>query len=240
VSGPCALAFDAATERLCLAATRDGRVAWRDLDPAREHTARIYEHAADVLAAVGADFAALDVLACGRGPGSFTGVRVAVGAAQALAFALDRPVCRVSSLELLARSAMPRDRPGHIGVVLDARMQRVYAALYRCAADQPPELVGAEQLLRPDELHWPEAVPLLPVGDGWRSYPALLARHPAAQAQAASGLPLARELLSMALEAYAAGRCVPPAAALPEYLGQLPAQPAAATGEPRPHQESAQ
>ncbi len=223
MSEPCLLALDAASDRLCIAVAAGGRVALRELAPARAHTSAVFRLACDTLQEAGAGIADLDAVAFGCGPGSFTGVRVVAAAAQAIGFARDIPVCRVSSLRLLAASAKHPVGTGAIGVCVDARMGRVYAGLYTAGGERCGDEVWAE----PSALQWPGVEPFMAVGDGWGAWPALLARFaPRIAAVDVSLLPAARRLLDLAREEYRAGRGVAAAAALPEYLGQMPAQPA--------------
>lgn len=223
MSGVCALAVEAATAQLSLAACRGARVEVRDLQPAREHTDRVYAHAAAVLEAVGADFGTLDVVAFGCGPGSFTGVRVAAAVAQALAFAQDLPVVRVSSLAVLAAGAARVHGPGCYAICQDARMGQAYAALYE--AGPMPVALMPDVLVDPLTLEFPQTTPCVALGDGWAAFPALHERHRTRlTALNAALLPSARDLLSMALEDFRAGRTLRAEQALPEYLGQAPAR----------------
>ncbi|MCC7257734.1 MAG: tRNA (adenosine(37)-N6)-threonylcarbamoyltransferase complex dimerization subunit type 1 TsaB [Gammaproteobacteria bacterium] len=224
MSLPCALALEAATAQLSLAACRGGRLEVLDLQPAREHTGRIVEHATQLLEAVGGDFATLDFVAFGCGPGSFTGVRVAAAVVQALAFAHDLPVCRVSSLAVLAAGAGRVLGPGCYGICQDARMGQAYVALYDVA--EAPRPVVADALADPGTLRFDGDQPFVALGDGWTAFPDVLARHRQRVTRVAGDLlPSARDLLSMATAQYRAGATVSAELALPEYLGQAPARP---------------
>ena len=83
----------------------------------------------ELLAEAGIGKHALDAIAVGRGPGAFTGVRLAISLAQGMAMALDRLVVTVSSLAALALEA-PEDDAAILAVI-DARMGEIYAASYR-------------------------------------------------------------------------------------------------------------
>jgi len=219
MSNRCALALEASSDRLGLAASRGGRVEQFEAMPARSATAAVYEHARELLERLGAGFADLDYVAFGRGPGSFTGVRVAAAVAQALAYARTIPVCRISSLAVLAAGA----GPGIHAICVDARMGRAYAALYRVEAGATPQAMMAEALVDPATFAFPGDTALSGLGDGWQAWPALLQRHQARLSGLRPGLlPSALDLLSMADAEFAAGRTVAAAEALPEYLGQAP------------------
>jgi tRNA threonylcarbamoyladenosine biosynthesis protein TsaB len=222
VSGPCALALEAATDRLSIAACRDGHTVVLDLQPARDETQRIFAHAERLLRDLDAGFVDLDFVAFGCGPGSFTGVRIAAAAVQAIAFARAIPVCRVSSLAVLAAGAGAR--AGLIAPCLDARMNRAYVAAYRVTPDEELLAVVPDAWVDPGAFMLPGDEPFAAVGSGWLVHGRMLERHRSRLAAIDTALlPSARDLLSMAIRDFRAGRTVAPAEALPEYLGQVPA-----------------
>src|SRR3989338_9337574 len=108
------LALDTATEACSVALLHEGRVlSHYDVIP-RLHAQRVLPMIRDLLAEAGVALSAVDAIAFGQGPGAFTGVRIAVGVVQGLAFALERPGLPVSNLAVLAQRA-PRAqgaRPG--------------------------------------------------------------------------------------------------------------------------------
>jgi tRNA threonylcarbamoyladenosine biosynthesis protein TsaB len=102
----------------------------------------------------------LDAVAFGRGPGSFTGVRIGAAVAQGIAFGAELPVVPVSSLAALAQGAFREFGWRRIVVAQDARMGEVYAGAFVVGTDDRVELVGEETVLPPDALE-------LPAGGGW-------------------------------------------------------------------------
>jgi tRNA threonylcarbamoyladenosine biosynthesis protein TsaB len=232
VSLPCGLAIEAATDQLGVAACRGARTVLLEARPARDETQRIYEHAARVLQDVGAALHDLEFVAFGCGPGSFTGVRIAAAAAQAIGFARDIPVCRVSSLAVLAAGAGVVRGSGRLVVAcLDARMERAYIGAYR-VMPEAVEVVVPDAWIDPAAFELPGDEPFVAVGDGWAAHPRLAERHRARVANLdAALLPSARDLLSMALRDFRAGRTWRPEEALPEYLGQVPALARSGAGE---------
>jgi tRNA threonylcarbamoyladenosine biosynthesis protein TsaB len=96
----------------------------------------------------------LDAVAFGRGPGSFTGLRIAAGAAQGLAFGLDCPLLGISTLEALALQAHRRYHLRHVVTALDARMGEIYAATWHCLKDTITPM-SAEAVLAPEALKLP-------------------------------------------------------------------------------------
>lgn len=135
------------------------------------HEALPRQHARQLLPRLDALFAeagwarrSLDAVVYGRGPGSFTGIRIAAGVAQGIALGADCPILPVSTLETLAfEDAHPGEQ---CWVALDARMQELYFARYSIAADGLPLLMGEEQLIKPLSLPQPEPGVRL-VGNGW-------------------------------------------------------------------------
>gem|GEM_PF-6555701 len=86
-----------------------------------------------LLAESGVALNALDAIAFGRGPGAFTGVRIAIGVVQGLAFALERPVLPVSNLAALAQGALREHGVQQVAAAIDARMDEVYWGCYQAA-----------------------------------------------------------------------------------------------------------
>lgn len=126
----------------------------------RAHTKRLMPMVDELLADAGIAPQALNAIAFGRGPGSFTGLRIAAGAAQGLAFGLDCPLLGVSTLEALALQAHRRYHFRYVVTALDARMGEVYAATWHCLNDavslQNDEVVIAPGAFRlpADETDW--------------------------------------------------------------------------------------
>lgn len=153
----------------------------------------------------------LDAVAFGRGPGSFTGVRIAAAAAQAVALAAGASVLRVSSSEVLAERAL-RDVPTAPGVVTSIRSRKDlhYLASWR-------NVGGIPAVEQPDELHAasPDAGFHERI-DGW-----LVAGEVPGWWRGAAPTPHqpdGNDLLTTALRCLSRGEDVDPAQGLPEYL----------------------
>lgn len=97
------LALDTATEACSVAVLHDGKVLSHYEVIPRLHAQKLLPMIKQIMADIGAPLSAIDAIAFGRGPGAFTGVRIAIGVVQGLAFGLDRPVLPVSNLALLAQ-----------------------------------------------------------------------------------------------------------------------------------------
>lgn len=222
------LALDTATESCSAALALEDRLLTREAELARGHAEHILPMIDELLAEAGIGLPALDAIAFGRGPGSFTGVRLAAGIAQGLAFGAGLGVVPVSDLRALAQRAF--DARGGVTRALvcnDARMQEVYWACFErggegLAREHGPERVGppAGVQLPPA---WSDAAGL---GRGFAAYPAL---RVLAGVTVPEGwdrlLPRAAEVARLAAPELAAGRLLAPEAALPVYLRDDVARP---------------
>ncbi len=172
----------------------------------------------ELLAERGIQMAGLGGIAFGRGPGSFTGIRIALSVTQGLALAHGLPVLAISSLAALAQGAFRRTGQSRLLVAQDARMGEVYWATYEILAGRA-RLIGAEQLSAPDAVHVPEGTDWHGVGNAWASYdmPAVAAR-PLGEELAGDLVPDAVDVLALAEQAQAAGLARSAGEARPSYL----------------------
>ncbi|MDX2299915.1 MAG: tRNA (adenosine(37)-N6)-threonylcarbamoyltransferase complex dimerization subunit type 1 TsaB [Xanthomonadaceae bacterium] len=123
------LAFETATEACSVALWLDGEVRERHALAPRQHAQLALPWAEQLLAEAGVARSQLDAIAVGRGPGAFTGVRLAIALAQGIALGLDRPVFALSTLAVLAQGAA--EAPGStIAAAIDARMGEVYLGAF--------------------------------------------------------------------------------------------------------------
>ena len=165
----------------------------------------------------GVALSAVDAIAFGRGPGAFTGVRIAIGVVQGLAFALQRPVLAVSDLAILAQRAYREQGAERVAAAIDARMDEVYWGCYQLQQGEM-RLAGSEAVLPPERVAVPwdaAAADWFGAGTGW-GYVERMPQRPAALD--ASLLPHAEDLLSLAGFAWARGEGVEAEQALPVYL----------------------
>ena len=144
------LALDASS-LLCSVALGDGDQQWNitELQP-RRHAQRLLPMVDEVIAQAGMEIESISAIAYGRGPGSFTGIRIAAAVMQGLAMALDVPVAGISSLQAVAQSVFERSQAEKILVVMDAHMGEVFWGIYQRdgAVCRPvsEEKVGAPEL----------------------------------------------------------------------------------------------
>ncbi len=123
------LAFDTAHDRTAVALVGPRIDVVRDEPMERGHAERLIPLIDAVRTEAGVALAAVDRIAVTVGPGSFTGIRVAIAAARGFGLALDKPVIGVGSLPALAAS-LPEPADGPVLAAVDARRGEVYAALY--------------------------------------------------------------------------------------------------------------
>lgn len=220
------LALDTATEACSVALLHDGRVLSHYEVIPRLHAQRLLPMIKDLLDQAGVPLAALDAIAFGRGPGAFTGVRIAIGVVQGLAFALERPVVPVSNLAVLAQRALREHGAQQVAAAIDARMDEVYWGCYR-AEQGEMRLLGSEAVLPPERACLPRdaAGDWFGAGTGWGAYGGRIAL--ATRGQDAAMLPHAEDLLSLARFAWARGEAVVADEAQPVYLRDQVATPKA-------------
>lgn len=215
------LALDASSSACSCAVWRDGEVISRFALTPREHTRRLMPMIDEVLAEAGLQATDLDAIAYGRGPGSFTGLRIAAGVAQGLAFGLERPLVGVSTLEALALAAHRRHHLRYVIPALDARMNEIYVAAYHCHDGQLSRVLD-EAVMAPQQLSLPEAcrdVDWCGVGSGWTLWEAMPALIQASLSQRLPEMqPAAEEMVHLAAAAFAAGQAQPAHDVVPVYL----------------------
>ena len=225
---PTLLALDTATEACSVALLHEGQVFSHYEVIPRLHAQKLLPMIQQVLAQAGIAAGALDATAFGRGPGAFTGVRIAIGVVQGLAFALDRPVLGISNLAALAQGALRRHGEARVAAAIDARMDEVYWGCYQEQAGEM-RLCGAEAVLPPHAVRLPadNLEGWYGAGTGW-GYADRLAVTP--RHFDAAALPHAEDVLALATFAWARGEAVQADQAQPVYLRDNVATP---KGAPR-------
>jgi tRNA threonylcarbamoyladenosine biosynthesis protein TsaB len=196
----------------------DGHVTERAIASPREQTDVIVPYIDALLADAGIELGALDGVAFGRGPGSFTGLRIATAVAQGIGLALGTALLPVSSLAAIAQRLWREHGALNSLVCVDARMEEVFWAQYAVIAGEVA-VVGPERLSAPAAVEFRGEGPWIGAGSGFAAYPSALgALASKAERILADVQPLARDLLPLALTALAAGQSCPLEQALPAYL----------------------
>lgn len=218
---PVIVCLDASTQQCSAALLCNGEVLARNSQQQRGHASLLLNWVEELLAEAGFARSALGAIAFAQGPGSFTGVRIASGVTQGLAFGLDRPIIAISSLQLLAEQAAAAtpQTGGLILSLLDARMGELYGAVFSRAGNNQgqTQMVGEEWLCAPEDIPLPDA-PWQGVGAGFLAYPALQPASASSAAALLGALPDARFGLALAAARYRAGQIEPAQSAQPVYL----------------------
>lgn len=212
------LAIDTATEA-CSAALHIDDVTTIKYEVApRKHAELILTMIDELLSESSILLTQLDAMAFGRGPGAFTGVRIAAGVTQGLAVSADCPVVPVSTLAALAQGAISESK--QVACAIDARMDEVYWGLYTANQHNIMQLVGEETVCPPDAVHIPVSNGWYGVGSGWQSYENELQTRMAGSLSGfrPADYPSAEAICTLAIDAYQRGEAVDAAEAQPVYL----------------------
>jgi len=186
----------------------------------RAHSKLILPMVDELMSAAGLKPQQLDAIAFGRGPGSFTGVRIAAGVAQGIAFGADLPVLPVSALAALAQDFFNNHSEWRTAfTALDARMNEIYWATYQQNSQGLAELIGDETVTDASQIRFPDA-PGFGVGSGWAAHGEVLRRvlgHRVADSQAII-YPRAAVVAPLGASYFQQGLAAPADQALPVYL----------------------
>ena len=224
------LALDTSTEACSAALSWAGQLSVREVEAPRGHADLLLPMIDELLGDAGITLSDLHAIAFARGPGSFTGVRLAASVVQGLAFGAGLPVVPVSTLAAVALRALETARndgldPSEIWVCNDARMGEVYHAVFAVrdlaqAAAKAASIVESVSAPTVVAERWgSRSVRGLAIGagHGFRAYPDLAAAPDLANVYP-NLLPRSREVLALAMPAVEAGLGVDPTQALPIYV----------------------
>ncbi|MBA7934479.1 tRNA (adenosine(37)-N6)-threonylcarbamoyltransferase complex dimerization subunit type 1 TsaB [Klebsiella sp. RHBSTW-00215] len=215
------LAIDTATEACSAALWNDGTLSAHFEICPREHTQRILPLVQDVLNESGIMLTELDALAFGRGPGSFTGVRIGIGIAQGLALGAELPMIGVSTLATMAQGAWRKTGATRVLAAIDARMGEVYWAEYQRDEQGVWHGEESEAVLKPEgvserlqqlEGQWAT------VGTGWQAWPDMANDSGLTLTDGEIQLPEAQDMLPLACHLLTVGKTVAVEHAEPVYL----------------------
>lgn len=212
------LAIDTATEACSATLHIDGVTTTKYEVAPRKHAELILTMVDELLSESSILLTQLDAIAFGRGPGAFTGVRIAAGVIQGLAVSADCPVVPVSTLAALAQGAISESK--QVACAIDARMGEVYWGLYQANEDKIMKLVGEETVCSPEATPIPASNGWLGVGSGWKTYENELQTRMAGSLSSfrLGDYPSAEAICTLAIDAYQRGEAVNAAEAQPVYL----------------------
>ena len=221
------LAIETATEACSVALWIDGEVRERFGIVPRQHAELALPWAEQLLAESGFAKSQLDAIAVGRGPGAFTGVRLAVALAQGIALALDRPVVPVSTLAALAfpsplvgeGGAQAPGEGANILAAIDARMGEIYVAAFRRDGDSIIP-TSDEIVIAPAQYDLPEGEGWIGVGTGFAAADGVLQSRFGSRfaSMDATALPHAADVARLGVSAFANGGGLAPERLEPAYL----------------------
>ena len=221
------LAIETATEACSCALLHNGEPISRYAYAPRRHAEIVLQMVSEVLAEGDLSVNDLDGFAFGRGPGSFTGVRIATGVVQGLAFGADLTVAPVSSLRALAQGVFRQFESRSVLAAFDARMSEVY---WGCFAETNGLMsaIGDEGVFAPGEVPLPESAgEWFGAGSGWGAYESILRARVGRKLSGvdAKMYPHALDVACLGAEVFAAGQAVSAEEALPVYLRDQVTQP---------------
>jgi tRNA threonylcarbamoyladenosine biosynthesis protein TsaB len=173
----------------------------------KEHTQRILPMVRALLNEAHLSLEALDAIAVGRGPGSFTGVRIAMSVAQGLGFGLNIPLFPISTLEALALQMCEeieteKAQDCLIVPAIDARMHEIYGAIFKPTPLQGVCMVHPEAVFSPESFtrilaeyssKW-----IMAIGSGWAEYSAQMMQQPLKVHVFSKSAPDARHIAKLA------------------------------------------
>jgi tRNA threonylcarbamoyladenosine biosynthesis protein TsaB len=215
------LAIDTTAE-LCSAAIASGnKVYARTLIAPKLQAQKMLSLIEGLLTETGLAVNQLDAIAFGAGPGSFTGLRVACGIAQGLAFGADLPVIPISSLRTIAWMVHQQNQADHVMAALDARQHQIYWGLYKYDPKLLMKLQGDEVVVSPGLAPLPKKIETwVGAGSGWKAYRDELIQHTGDQQFAVHEelLPEAEALVELACNDFNHKAGLPAHMAKPEYV----------------------
>jgi len=213
------LALDTATEACSAALYIDGEVQERFEIAPRVHTKLLLPMIDSLMAEASLKPQQLDAIAFGCGPGSFTGVRIATGVMQGIAYGADLPVVPVSTLAAISQACLQKTAYDTIFTAVDARMSEIYWAVYQRDAEGYAELVGEEKVQPASDV---DALSLsgYGIGSGWAQYESVLTEKLSSQILGigADYLPRSAEIALLGAVGVKRNKTVSVEQAMPVYL----------------------
>ncbi len=214
------LGIDTSTEACSVAILLDGEVIEDYRMAPRQHAELILPMIEALLNKAGMSLQEMDALAFGRGPGAFTGIRIATGVIQGLSLGTGLPVVGISTLAAMAQDASDRHEVSRVHVAIDARMNEIYCACYRRGEDGLMINLEEERVCLPQQSPQPEGSGWFATGTGWASYEAVLRERLGERVIGieADSYPRAAAICKLAESEVSKGMALPGEQVLPVYL----------------------
>lgn len=224
MSGFRCLALETGVRPCSVAACNGDRAFETQLPGGAKVAAVLFESMDEVLGEVGISLEDLDCIAFGRGPGAFTGLRVAAAAAQGLATGLGIGLCGISSLAALAQDALASNEARApvgtwIAPCLPAGRGQVYMGWYQADSSGLVSARAEDWLASATACRVPGSEPCIAAGEGWTQCPVLTAAHSSrVLRRQEDALPRARTILRLAHREFIENGQLEPEDAQPVYL----------------------
>ena len=214
------LAIETSNEACSVALYFNGETSAQHVHAPLRHAELLLPMVRSLLAEAGAGLSGLDAIAFGRGPGSFTSLRIGIGVVQGLAWGADIPVVPVSSLLSVAQQALEgeSDPARKFLVALDARMGEVFHCLFGLDESGLLRAAGPESVSAPGLVQVEDAGLTLGLGNGFDRYPELAAMGRSLRRVDATLLPSAAALIPLAQQWLQHEQPLPAAEAQPVYV----------------------
>ncbi len=213
------LAVETSTEACSAALYLDGEVHERFEIAPREHTKLILPMIDGLMAEAGLKPQQLDALAFSRGPGSFTGVRIATGVIHGIAMGTDLPVVPVSTLAAIAHHYLKTATTDCAFTAMDARMGEIFWGVYQKNSQTGVELIGEEAVTPAEQVVFPQRQGV-GIGSGWGVYPEQLSQRlgDLVLSVEEDHLPRASAIVELGVNGFQQGQAVAVENAMPVYL----------------------
>ena len=213
------LAVDTATEACSAALYINGDIQERFEIAPKEHTRLILPMVDSLMAEAGLRPQQLDAIAFGCGPGSFTGVRIATGVMQGIAYGADLPVVAVSTLAAISQACLQKTIHDTIFTAVDARMNEIYWAVYQRDTEGYAQLLGQEKVQPASEVDALQQTGY-GIGSGWQRYEQELTDRLGEQLIGfdADYLPHSVQIALLGAVGVQRGQTIPVEQAMPVYL----------------------
>ncbi len=215
------LAIETSTEACSAALSIDGEIQVQFEIAPQQHSRLILSQCEHLLNEANLTLAQLDAVAFGQGPGSFTGLRIATGVTQGIAYAHDLPVIGISTLAAQAQQVCIQ-YPTHFCLsAIDARMKEIYWGVFRLSANQQVEAQCEESVSPANTILLPHTKYWIGVGSGWKAYSAelkTLLNQDTLTEIYPDTLPSAKEIAQLAAKKFELGDFASAENATPVYL----------------------